>query len=182
MAEKNKTIVTLVSVTVLIILAIAFLSSIADTTLGTTEKLKIADESFNLNTACYVGGQVNESDSDCNRTVTNAPTSWKQEDSDCYLSGVVVTNATGTALTLNTDYRVYSSTGVIQFLNTTATETTALVSNVTLIDYSYCGNNYMADSWGRSILNTNVGLFAIAILVAIVLVVYLLLEKKKDED
>jgi hypothetical protein len=141
----------------------------------------VTDESYNLHTlGCYEGGQVNgTTDADCNLTVAYAPSGWKATDTDCYLSDVVVTNATGTAYTLNTDYKVFEITGIIQMLNTSTTETP---NNVTLIDYKYCGDSYMADSWGRSVLNVNVGLFAIAILIAAVTIVYLLFGNKKDDD
>lgn len=181
--ENNKTIITLVSFAVLFILGSVFIASIAGQTLLNTQKTSVADESYNLNTiSCYSNGQVNTSKAACNITVTNAPTGWKQEDSDCYLSGVVVTNATGTALTVGTDYKVYASTGIIQMLNTTSTNTTNLVSNVTLIDYSYCGQGYMADSWGRTVLNTNTGLFSVVLLVGAAAVIYLLLGKKEEDD
>ena len=179
MPEKNNTMKIVISTAVLLILAAVFIVSIADQTAVNTQKTHIADESFNINTlGCYQNGQVNESlTAACNLTVANAPTSWKQE--DCPLTGIVVTNATGTALTLDTDYRVWDSIGIIEMLNTTDTNSTALSTNVTLIDYTYCGDNYVASSWGRSVLGVNVGLYAVAILIAAALVVYLLFGKKE---
>jgi len=178
--EKNNNTKTLITFAILLILGAVLIAVIADQTNLNTQKTTSTDESYNLNTSCYAGGEVNESDTDCNITVTYAPTGWEQQDSDCYLSGVVVTNATGTALTLDTDYVVYPSTGVIQMLNTTDTNSTSLVTNVTLIDYAYCGDGYMADSWGRSVLNTNVGLFATVLLIAGAALIYLLFGKDKD--
>ena len=181
MAEKNNTVILLVSTTILVILAVAFLASISDTTLTTTQKLVVADEVHNLTAiSCYVTGTVNESASACTFLVTNAPTSWKQE--DCPLASVVLTNSTGTELTLDTDYTLTASTGSVAMLNTTETEAANIGATGVLVDYTYCGDNYMSSSWGRSILNVNVGLYAIAILIAVVLVVYLLLGKQKDDD
>ena len=176
--DEKKITVLFVSTFILVLLAIAFLTSISEQTSLSTEKTKVADESYNLTgEGCYAGGQVNESDSDCNLTVTNAPTGWKAV--DCALTSVVVTNTTGTTLTSGTDYNVYASTGVVQMLNTTDTDVESLGNNV-LIDYSYCGDSYVNSSWGRSILGVNVGLFAVAILIAVVLLVYVLFDKKKE--
>lgn len=175
---KETDIKVLISFAVLFILGAVFVSVVADQTNINTQKLTVLDETTNLSTSCYSDGQVDETSADCNITVTYAPTGWEQTDSDCYLSGVVVSNATGTALTLDTDYMVYSSTGVIQMLNTTSTNSTNLGDSV-LVDYSYCGEGYVADSWGRSVLNTNVGLFAIVLLIAGAVLVYLLFGKEK---
>lgn len=181
MAEKNKTVTILVTTMIVVVLAVAFLSSIADQTALNTQKTPVADETYNLTAVdCYIGGEVNESSPNCALTVTYAPTGWKATDSDCYLSDVVVTNTTGVALTLDTDYTLDATNGIVTMLNTTDTNETTLNGDV-LIDYSYCGDSYIAESWGRSILNTNVGLFAIAILLAVVLIVYILLGKKEEE-
>lgn len=182
--EDNKTTKTLITFAVLFILGAVLIAVIADQTLINTEKDSVADETYNLSSrGCYVSETVNTSDSDCNITVTYAPTGWEQEDTDCYLSGVVLTNSTGTVLTADTDYKVFSSTGIIQMLNTTSTTATALGGGgITLVDYSYCGDGYLADSWGRSVLNVNVGLFAVVLLIGAAALVYYLFGKDRDYD
>jgi hypothetical protein len=40
----------------------------------------------------------------------------------------------------------------------------------------------MNTSWGRTILNTNVGFLAIAVLAVVLGLVYVLLERKKNEE
>lgn len=182
MPEKNNTIKIMISTAVLLLLATVFIISIADQTSVNTEKTVVTDETYNLTTiGCYEAGQVNYSnyDEDCNITLTYAPTSWKQE--DCPLTNVVVKNDTGTlTLTLDTDYYVVASTGTISMLNTTSTNVSSMGDDV-LITYEYCGDNYVSASWGRSVLGINVGLYAIAILIAAVLVVYSLFGKKEDD-
>ncbi len=175
--EKTNTMQLLIGSFVVLVLAIAFLTSIADQTNNVTTKTNVADETYNLSTSCYVGGEVNESNSACNITVTNYPTSWRVE--DCPLTSVVVSNATGTALTLDTDYSLFTSSGVVQMLNTTTTNSTGLGNNA-LVDYTYCGDNYMNSSWGRNILGVNVGVFALAILLIIIGAAYFLLNRKED--
>lgn len=183
--EKDNTVKVLITFAVFFILGAVLIAVIADQTIETTQKTSVSDESYNLTAlGCMQGGQVNGStDANCNITVTYAPTGWKLEDTDCALSSVSVTNYTGTALTLDTDYTLDSTTGLIAMLNTTSTEATALGGGgVVKVDYAYCGEGYLAESWGRSVLNVNVGLFAIVLLLGGAAVVYLLFGNKKDDD
>lgn len=180
MEKKDKTISILITFGVLFLLGAVFISVLSDQTLTTTQKTTVTDESYNLTAlSCYVSGTVNESAPGCILTTTYAPTSWKQE--DCPLTSVVVSNSAGTALTLDTDYSVAASTGVVSMLNTTSTNSTNLGETV-LIDYSYCGDNYMNSSWGRSLLGVNAGLLAVALLAAGAGLVYLLYGRKFDDD
>ena len=179
MAEKDKSTQVFITTFVVALLALAFIGSIATQTNVATTKLTTTDEAYNLTgIGCYSAGQVNESKTQCAIKVTNAPTSWEQE--DCPLTSVVVTNTTGTALTLDTDYTLSASTGVVTMKNTTSTNLTKMGNNV-LIDYTYCGSGYLNSSWGRSILGVNVGLYAIAILIVVVAAVYILLKRKEDD-
>ena len=177
--EKDNTITVLLSIFVVVLLAVSFAISIAQTSSQNTVLSKVTDESFNLETlGCYTAdGEVNESSSTCALTVTYAPTGWRSQ--ECPLTSVVVTNNTGTALTLDTDYQLSASTGVVTMLNTTDTNATNLV-NVVKVDYTYCGDNYVSTSWARTILNTNTGLYALAILVAVLIVVVNMLGKEED--
>lgn len=164
-----------------VILAVAFITSIATQTNSVTSKTIVVNESYDLTTSCIAstpdGGHINESDADCNITVTNYPTGWKVE--DCPLTSVTVHNDTGgQSFTASTDYNLFASSGVVQLLNTTATQ--AGHANTTEVNYKYCAAGYVNSSWGRNILGVNVGLFAIAILIIVILLVYTLLGKKID--
>ena len=176
---QDKTTSAIILMAVTFFLAIAFLNSISTQVLEHTQKAVASGETTNLSVFCYTpAGQVNESNLNCNITVKNAPSGWKIENDDCNAIGnVVVTNATGSVLTLNTDYRLYATQGLIQMLNTTATNSTNLGENV-IISYDYCGDGYVTSSWGRSLLNTTTGFFALGILLAIVGLVYILYNKR----
>jgi hypothetical protein len=166
MNKKGATIGLLIMIFIGVIVGIALFSASADQVAIGTTKATATDETTNLTTSCYTaGGLVNESNANCNITVTNAPTGWKV--TDCPLESVVVTNATGTALTLSTDYNLFASTGVVQMLNTAATNTTNLGENV-LIDYSYCRDGYNKDSSSRTILNIILIFLAIAIMAIVI--------------
>jgi hypothetical protein len=146
-----------------LILGLALIGTVASNVLDKTQKIDVSNEGYNLtDIGCFQGGQVNGTgDADCNITVTNAPTGWKSY--DCPLTRVVVTNNSGTALTLDTDYSVYVSTGVIQMFNTTDTEVTVNAEEM-LIDYTYCGDEYLTSEFGRSTSNLIPGFFALALL------------------
>jgi len=154
---------------VAIIFCIALIIASAEQTNKMTSLQSVTDETTNLTVSCYDTGQVNESNSACNITVDSwySAGDWRLSDSQCYLSSVTVSNATGTALTLNTDYNLFSSTGIIQMLNTTDTNSTNLGEDV-LIDYSYCDAGYNKDGSSRSIANL-ILLFAALALLAFIL-------------
>ena len=149
---------------VTLILGAVLIGVVSSNALGVTATTHVYNESDDLTTclALSAGGgwEVNESNPNCNITVTNAPTGWKQ--ADCPLTTVSVYNSTGDLLTAATDYNLYASTGIIQMLDTDATEN--LTSNATFNYYSYCGDDYMNLSWGRSLLNLIGGFFALALL------------------
>lgn len=153
---------------VALIIGVVLVGTIASNSNDVTEKNVVVDETFNLasgGTGCYGAVspfQVQVNDSTCNLTVANRPTTWKV--TDCPIGTIIIENASGTALTLNTDYRVYASQGIIQMLNTTATNSSSLGNN-TLVNYNYCPDSYMNSSFGRSITNLIAGFFAIICLV-----------------
>lgn len=151
---------------VTLILGVVLVGVIATNALAVTDKTSVIDESTNLATSCIegVGQQINGTeDSDCNITVTNAPTGWKTQ--DCVLTSVSVENTsagTFTALTEGTDYNLFANTGIIQMLNTTDTDGGDF--NTTYVNYDYCQDNYLNLGWGRTVTNLVAGFFAIALL------------------
>jgi len=183
---ENKNINLLIGGFVTLLIGITLIGTIATQSNVVTDKTQIYDETFNLfSSGCYnvTGnplGQVNGTeDSNCNFTLANVPTTqWKMD--DCPLASVIVTNATGTtALTLNTDYLLFTSTGIIQMLNSTLTQGDYLgPTNTTLVDYTYCADDYLNASWGRSILNIVSGFFAIALLIISVGLFYQVLKNE----
>lgn len=145
---------------VTLILGVVLIGTIASNALTVTDKTVIIDENFDY-TSKMVSGTVNVSAN--NGTVTNAPTGWKNQ--DCPLTNVIITNGSGTStFTLNTDYQLDAATGTIAILNTTKTSGTGNVGNTSLIDYTYCRDDYMNLTWGRTLINLVAGFFAIAIL------------------
>ena len=146
---------------VTLLLGAVLIGVIATNGLVVTDKTTIADEYFNMADA-YDAGNINTS---FVFTVEQSPAGWKVL--DCPLTSVTVSNgtgATGTALTLTTDYTFTASTGDFLFLNTEAVNQTFLSDNSTYVDYTYCGDDYMNLSWGRTVINLVSGFFALALL------------------
>lgn len=166
---------------ILVLLALAFITSVANTKSTQTDLLSASDEQSNLMTlGCYTDdGEVNESVAACNITVDNwyATGDWRASESQCYLSSVVVSNDTGTALELDTDYAIHSDAGIIQLLNTsdTANSSDIMSDNLLEVDYSYCGAGYLTSSGDRGLANlwtTMMILVLIGVLVGIVLKIW----------
>jgi len=152
----------LIAAFVILIIGVVLVVESATIGLTVTAKSSVDDESFDY-TVGMLGGSVNETDADSNLTMVNTPTSWKIL--DCPLTGIVVKNGSGDETwTLDTDYNVYAASGIVTILNTTLTNTTNNVGNTTLIDYTYCGDDYMNLTWGRTSINLVPGFFAIALL------------------
>lgn len=190
--EKSNSLKLFITAFVVVVLALAFIVSIADQTRTVTERTQTTQTfagagcftPVNLTGTDFVTlhTQANgPTDADCNFTVTNVPTGWKLETASNCLLVATVSNGTSTALTLDTDYYFNTATGKITLLNT-STNTRVLTNNNTLVSYTYCSDDYLNTSWGRTILNTNVGFLAIAVLAVVLWLVYVLLERKKNEE
>jgi hypothetical protein len=153
----------LIAAFLLLILGVsAFTTTIASEEQKLVQKTIVDSELFDTTDARADGLQINESDTDSNHTLAQAPTGWKQHDSDCDTITVISVGNSTTAFTLDTDYEVLGTYGeIIHILNTTATENSA---NSTYVDYSYCGDDYLSESWTRSVANLIVGFFSIALM------------------
>jgi len=151
-----------------VVVVLALMPTIINEQYKMTNKLSVDDETTNLTTeGCYTaGGQVNESDSDCNITVDAWYPSgdWRLSEGSCDLSSVTVTNGTGTELTASTDYNLHADEGLVEMLNTSDTESTNI-----LVDYDYCDEGYNKDSGSRGMASV-ISLFAALALLAFVMV------------
>ena len=165
---ERKDVNYLVLAFVFLIVGVALISSISANINTRIDKTVVYDETFDLDALGCVnetgGGMLNGTDdANCNITMANAPSSWKTL--DCPLSSVSIANTTaGTyaALTASTDYNLFPAIGVIQMLNTASTD--AGDFNTTYVTYAHCEDDYLNSSWGRSVLGTVPGFFALALL------------------
>lgn len=172
MVKENTGVVTaLVGAAVGLILMLALIGALATETQNKTTYTGVTTESHALTLTGFP--KINTT---AVYTVTNAPTGWKIE--DCPLTSFAIKNVSGQALTLTDDYTVNLSAGTYQLKNTVNTNTTFALygaNNKTYVDYNYCADDYLNSSWGRTILNTGIGILAVAILVVAIVLVYKLL-------
>ena len=147
---------------VVIIIGLVLLTQIATTEQTKTQYATVASEARALDVNGYPA--INTT---AVYTVTQAPTGWKA--TDCPLTGFSLTNSTGSALTLTTDYTVNLATGTYLLKNTVNTNTTLGLygvtnANRTFASYRYCADDYMNANWGRTALDLVPGLFAIVLM------------------
>ena len=141
---------------VFLMLGVVLIAPISTSIIDGTSKTDVANEAIDISSSKSGPDQVNESIS--NFTLTNYPTDWKIL--NCPISSFTYGNAT-IDYVLDTDYNFFSDSGIIKVLNTTTTEEGG---NSTLADYTYCSDSYLDSSWGRLVLNTVPGFYALALL------------------
>jgi len=172
--ESGKNVNYIVLAFVFLIIGVALIGQVAINTENATDKTTVVDEAIDLSGVVLNPlEQVNESAS--NFTVTFPPTGWKV--TECALTSVGYGNSTGD-YTLDTDYELYPAQGIIHVLNTT---TTASINggNNTLIDYTYCPDDYLNSSWGRTVLDLIPGFFALALLGVALWLFYMVFRENK---
>jgi len=142
-----------------VIVSMAMMTDVINTQYKMTNKLSVANATTNLTSVgCYASGQVNESNANCNITLISAQAEGDWRNTYCPITSVVVKNNDGTALTLDTDYKLFASDTIVQMLNTTDTNSTNLGENVK-VDFTYCDVGYNKDSSSRGIAKL-ISLFA----------------------
>ena len=147
-----------------IIVALALIPQIFSSQSQMTNKVVVSNEIISA-TSAFLGAQLNASVN--LGPVANVPTGWKI--TKCPLSNIVVTNATGSVLTVTTDYTLSPTTGVLNLKNTTTTQLAFKgVNNNTLVDYSYCLDGYNTDSGSRGIAQI-IGIMTVLSLVVFVI-------------
>lgn len=157
------------------IMGVIGIGIIAGQIVTNTAQISTTDESVSIASARLAGNNINESKV---FTLTNAPTGWELTDSNCQINNFVLTNSSGT--TLSGNYTLTASAGTFTVANNTYMVTGGGAGNITLADYSYCGDGYIASSFGRSGLNMVSGFFALFILVIFVGGVYWLIKQYRD--
>lgn len=167
---EQKNINYLILAFVFLIVGAALITAVATSTNDRTEKTRVAFELHDISTGLVnttMWWEINEAAAGANITVTNVPSGWKIE--DCPITNVAIYNSstgTYTALTSGTDYNLFASTGLIQLLNTSTTVSFSATTadNNSYVSYWYCPDDYLNSTWGRTVLKTVPGFFALALL------------------
>jgi len=170
--EKNTPLVgIMISVFIAVLLGVVMLSISSDQVNDITglQYATDAEVTHTVNTSAAVATAT--------ATVTQAPTGWKAN-GECALTDFVLTNSSGTALTLTTDYAVDLDAGTYTLVNSTAV--LALEDNKTIASYTYCPDGYQTGFGGAS-LNLVPGFFALAILVSVAFLIFWILRREGIE-
>lgn len=170
----------------MLILGIALLTSIASQEQAVVSKSLASNESIDFKSCRNEELDIN--DTTCNKTLANAPTGWQLNDADdsCPLTDFTLRNCSGDTLTITTDYLVTLATGVVELKNTSGTicgapNSTADIPglNFTTATYAYCPSDYLTQSWSRTMMDTVVGFFALALMVIAVGIFYAIARKEQ---
>lgn len=147
----------------MLIVGISLIAVVSTSTNDITE-LASRTDTVSIAGARIAAGNINES---FTFTLTNTGVNtWKFGYNECIPQTIVFKNATGTTLTATTDYVYTAATASLTLKNGTGAYGQS--SNSTTATFSYCPDGYVALGWGRTSLETAVGLFAIALLLGAV--------------
>ena len=150
MEATNKLILAFIT----LIVGLVFISQISILGNSATSKTSVADESHTI------VKNVTDINTTYVYTINNPPTGWKT--TDCPITSVTLSNSSGTAFTITTDYIFNAANGTFLLKNSSAVLLTA--DNLTYVDYIYCTDDYLNLSWGRTFINLIPGFFALALL------------------
>lgn len=106
---------------------------------------------------------------------------FREDDSTCSISTLIATNTSDTltagAVDCSTgDYNYTASQGYLQFCNSSLLYNS--IGNASYVAYSYCPDDYVSSTWGRTSLNLVPGFFALALLI---FGAYLIFKVAKEE-
>lgn len=146
-----------------IIIGLAFIPMIFNTQSEMTTKLVSTNESVTI-LGLTDGNSVNDTK---NYAIANVPSGWKI--AQCPITGFTLTNSSGDAFTVTTDYTVDATYGNFTMVNNTDTITIIQDGgNETLIGYTHCADGYNTGSGSRGVARL-IGLFSAFVLLAFVL-------------
>jgi len=164
---EQKNINYLILAFVFLIVGSVLIVSIATSTNAVVDKETVTGEALNLTTT-RIADSLLSYDPAVELTIVNVPAGW--EIADCPITNFVLYNQTGTVTEIATDYLFTPATGVLTLVNSTiwhsgdAVNTVIQPDNDTTLDYTYCDEDYLNSSWGRTVLGIIPGFFALALL------------------
>lgn len=147
---------------VTLILGIAFVSQIATSGNAVTQPTSVYNETLNIAPA-RLGADIQNT---VPLNISHVPTTWQI--TDCPITNLVMRNRSGTTLASSTNYDFTASTGQITLKNATVGaygSVNLTGANSTYVDYNYCADTYINQTFGRTAVNLIPGLFAIALFV-----------------
>lgn len=149
---------------IMLIVGLSLIVVVAGNNNSITE-LTTKTETVNIAPARLAAGAINTTYA---FTLDTGLSNWRNDYSECIPTTITFKNQTGGTLTDPTDY-VYTynvPSGQLTLENVANLNDTT--SNTTTATYSYCPDGYMALNWGRTSLDTTLGLFAVGLMLGAV--------------
>ena len=190
METKNRTIGIIIGVAVALLLGAILIQIIAEQTQSKTIVGATYTDTVNLAALRGADGEYNYTLAESNKLYADKILShsagavpWKSATSECTISTIVMKNASGSVASNANDYIwVADGNGVVGWLrvknSTTGTVLGASSSNTSTITYTTCPQEYIASSWGRTIMNLIPGFFALAILIGAAFVIFKIMKSE----
>ena len=185
----EKSLGIIISVAVAILIGVILVTIIAEQTITKTKTASYTD-TVNLAPLRGANGEYNYTLAESNKLYADKILShsagavpWKSQTSDCAITTVTIKNSTGSIASSANDYTwVEDGNGGIGWLrvkNSTYGPTLgASSSNTATITYTTCPNEYVASSWGRTVLDLVPGFFVLAILLGAAFVIFYILKQE----
>lgn len=163
--KKGQAMVGLMVVLFLgVIVVLALLPQIATNVSVVKEKQVATDEVVSVATAKLTGSNDFNGSIDLGPVAFNPTTVGAWQAANCPLTSIAVTNASGTALTVTTDYTLDTTTGNLRIVNNSDTVAAFATSNNSLIDYTYCAEGYGTSAGSRSMASIIIVFAALGLL------------------
>jgi len=144
------------------IVAISLLVPIFNAQNELTDKQTVTNDTLTYAEAQSGDGQINAT---YQMNLTKAQDGWRSTSCPIVISSV--TNSSGTAYTLTTDYLFTDSIGNLTLVNTVKVNASLASDNITYVSYTYCQEGYNNDSGSRGMAGL-IGLFSAMILLGFV--------------
>ena len=167
----------LIAAFITLLVGVSLLTVIAGEGNAVREKINIGNESLNITSF------RNESESDCNITmipvpISNAPSGWQTESSyGCWITDFTMDFSNGTDLTNGTDFVFYANNGTWKCLLSSGINWTT-TTNMTAMNYTYCPDTYLTQSWARTMVGTVPGFFSLALIAVSIGLFYTILRRE----
>lgn len=167
----------LIAAFIVLIVGVSLLTVIASEGSNVRDKVDADNESIDIGP---FRDQMNNNT--CNEsygpiTLANAPTTWRlNAEYGCYLSSITMGNPNGTVFANGTDYVIYENNGTWKCIDSATFNYTS--TNNTYIDYTYCPDTYLTQSWARTMIGTVPGFFSIALIAVAIGMFYVILKRE----
>jgi len=131
-----------------------------------------SNETLDMSSARDPGpaGSINSSVTLTLSTHEYATDPWKIGETDCNIANFALFNQSGDTMTETTDYVLNAAVGTLTLVNNS--NMNDVTSNISSTSYQYCPDEFLTQSWTRSVMDVVIGFFALSLLIVSVGIFY----------